>query len=151
MPSVIGAQNDEHAVLKEGSKRSVNRPVIEEARFFLLLSRPGSLHAEIARRYINLLEIRTNEPAFDPNAGQRVLDLDRRIFAVVRSPEHPEDTILCLINVSQIPVEVTAPCSELGLGGMLRDLVTGEKYVCGEGRLRLRLWPYQVLLLKRGT
>ncbi len=149
LPSVIGAKNDEHAVLKDGSKRSVNRPVIEEARFFSLLSRPGSLHAEIARRYIALLEIRTREPAFHPNAGQRVLDLDRRVFSVLRDPEHPERAILSVINVSQIPVELQIPCRELGLEGELTDLVGGEGYSCPGGMLRLRLWPYQVMWLRR--
>ncbi len=151
LPGVIGAQNDEHAVLKDGSKRSVNRPVIAEERLFALLSRTGSMHAEIARRYLTLLEIRTREPAFHPNAGQRVFELDRRVFAIVREPAGAGRPILSLINVSQIPVELEVPCASAGLNGELTDLVGGEGYTCQGGGLRLRLWPYQVMWLTPTT
>ena len=149
LPSMVGARNDERAVSRGGSKRSINRPVIEEARLFALLAKPSSLHAEIARRYVELLQRRVAEPAFHPNAEQRVLHLDRRVFAVLRTPAPAGAAILSLINVSPVPVDVTVAVGELGLGEQLLDLVCGETMAADAGRLRLHLWPYQVAWLKR--
>jgi hypothetical protein len=148
LPSMVGARNDEQAVIREGSLRSINRPVIEEQKLFELLSRTGSVHAEIARRYIELLRLRVSEPAFHPNAVQRVLHLDRRVFAVLRTPAGSGAAILALINVSQVRVGVTIPAGELGLAGTLRDLVGHEEVEVTGPTLELQLWPYQVAWLK---
>src|SRR5204862_7737954 len=85
LPSLFGARNDLAAVEREGVKRSINRSSLKEESLFDAFAEPGSLPARIASRFIALLEKRTADAAFHPNAPQTVLDLDPRIFALARA------------------------------------------------------------------
>jgi sucrose phosphorylase len=148
LPSLIGHRNDTEAVFREGSLRSINRSAIDERRLFEVLEKPDGVPARIAGRYVDLLERRIAEPAFHPHARQRVLDLDRRVFAVLRTASDASSQILCLVNVSDARCSVEVPLTEVAWSGAgVVDLVNGDAMVV-EGRLVVNLQSYQVRWLK---
>ncbi len=149
LPSMIGHRNDIEAVLREGSYRSINRRRIDEERLFGLLRDEGGVPTRIARAYLDLLRARVAEPAFHPNAAQRVLELDRRLLAVLRTAVGDASAVLCLVNVSCEELRVSLDLLDAGLQpGALVDLVSRAALDAGGGRLELRLAPYDVCWLK---
>jgi sucrose phosphorylase len=149
LPSLIGHRNDTEAVFREGSLRSINRSAIEEPRLFRVLENPEGVPARIAGRFVDLLERRVAEPAFHPAAPQRVLDLDPRLFALLRTSRDAGSQILSLINVSADRVEVDVQPDEITWsGGQAHDLVSGDALAIGAGGLKVAFEPYQVRWLK---
>jgi glycosidase len=149
LPSMIGAPNDVEAVFRDDSRRSINRARIEEDRLLGLLREHGSAPALIARAFVDLLEARITEPAFHPNAGQRVIELDPRVFSIIRTAVGGDSRVLCLINVSGDEVEISVSAVEAGLRpGRLVDLAGGEPVDAGSGRVDVRLLPYGVCWLQ---
>ena len=149
LPSMIGAPNDVEAVFREGSRRSINRARIEEHRLLGLLQEHGSPPALIARAYVDLLCARVAEPAFHPNAGQRIIELDSCVFSVIRTAIGADSRVLCLINVSGDEVEISLDAAEAGLRpGRLADLAGGDPVDASGGRIELLLRPYGVCWLK---
>ncbi len=149
LPSMFGSQNDIEAVYRDGSKRSINRGAIQERQLFEAFGNPESIPARIARRYVRLLEAKVNEPAFHPNGEQKVLDIDSRIFALLRiSPDHGS-RVLSLINVTEKSVNLKMPVEEVGFkADTMTDLVTEVVYSPEGNEWELKLDPYQVLWLK---
>jgi sucrose phosphorylase len=149
LPSLIGHRNDTEAVFKDGSLRSINRSAIEEPSLRELLANPRGIPARIARAYGDLLEIRVAEPAFHPTAAQRVLDLDRRIFTLLRMPGCGSGQVLSLINLSADEVAVELSSSEIeGRASGLVDLVAGDTFGPVSEQFFVALAPYQVRWLK---
>ncbi len=147
LPSLFGSRNDVDAVYRDGSKRSINRAAVKEARLLEAFGDERSLPARIASRFVDLLERRAGEPAFHPHAPQEVADLDRRVFAVRRTAQDGTSAVLALVNVSAEAVELDVPTRLMPAGDGVFDLVSGARAAPGS---RLALRPYQVLWL-RGT
>jgi sucrose phosphorylase len=149
LPSLIGHRNDTEAVFREDSLRSINRSAIDERKLFEVLEDPDGVPARIAGRYVDLLERRIAESAFHPVAPQRVLDLDRRVFSILRISPGGEEQILCLVNVSAETVAVAVPTGEMRWSDPESvDLVNGEEIVATERGLEVDLTPYQVRWIK---
>ena len=149
LPSIFGSRNDVEAVFREGSRRSINRAGVVESRLFEVLGDMESVPARIALAYVDLLEVRVAEPAFHPAAEQRVLEIDPRVFAVVRTPVDNASRVLCLINVSAEEVEVSIAAADVGLApGALANLLGESPVDAGDGLIELRLDPYAVCWLK---
>jgi len=148
LPSMFGSRNDLDAVWREDSKRSINRSAMEEQALFMAFGDPGSASAQILDRYVHLLERRVAHPAFHPGCPHRILALDPRVFALVRSVGG-EDPVLCLVNVTAGAAVLTLSLDELGLDGKgLVDLVSCETYHALSTPWRVTVKPYQVLWLK---
>jgi glucosylglycerate phosphorylase len=143
LPSLFGARNDVEAVRRDGVKRSINRSAMREDDLFDAFAEPGSLPSRIASRFIAMLEKRTSETAFHPNGAQRVLQLDRRVFALLRTAPGGGSTVLCLVNVSGERVPLLL---ENVLAGRLHDVLSGRSIDAGS----LDLGPYETLWLKAG-
>lgn len=149
LPSMFGAKNDTEAVGRDGSKRSINRATIHEEILFKTLGDPASPSSEIARRFIDLLEIRVEEPAFHPNALQHILRLDDRIFSVKRISVDGGSEVVCLVNVSGDCFAVPIPPQDIGTGFRYKDLISGRTYEReDQGFLTLEVDPYDVIWLK---
>jgi sucrose phosphorylase len=107
--SLFGSRGDRAGAEAGGIKRRINREKLERARLEAGLADTSSLRAQVFGGYRELLEFRRAHPAFAPAAPQRVLDLDARVFAVLRETADGRDRVLCLHNVSGVPVTVAAP------------------------------------------
>ncbi len=148
LPSMFGSKNDLDAVAHGGSYRSINRTALQSHKLFEQFEDPESLPARVAKRFVDLLEVRVGEPAFHPRGGQKVLMLDPRVLAVLRAAPSGGSKVLCLISVSPEAVSIQVAASEIDLHGKLRDLAGGEMLSVSNGLLSLRLKPYQVAWLR---
>ena len=63
----------------------------------------------VFRRYAELLRRRRAEPAFDPRAEQRVLEVDPRVFALERTARDGSSRVVALHNISGEQVGDLAP------------------------------------------
>ncbi|MCG6962677.1 MAG: sugar phosphorylase [Acidobacteria bacterium] len=148
LPSMFGSKNDLDGVAHGGSYRSINRTALQSHKLFEQFEDPGSLPSRVARRLVDLLEVRVGDAAFHPHGRQQVLAVDSRVLAVLRTAPSGGSKVLSLINVSRETVCVQVAAAEVGLAGKLQDLLGGEGTVVSDGVLNLRLKPYQVAWLR---
>jgi sucrose phosphorylase len=149
LPSMIGSRNDVEAVYRDGSHRSINRTGIDEDRLFKILADEDAVSTRIAHAFLHLLQVRTAEASFHPAAPQQVLDIDNRLFCVMRSELEGQWRVLCLINVSSDQVPVSLDTETVGFAsGELTDLVTGISAHPSSGRIEFEMAPYAVCWLK---
>ena len=94
------------AFRETGQARWLNRGSWMEADLFGKLEDAGSLTSQLFRELCRRLRLRRRLPAFHPLAAQRVLDLDPRCFAVVRSGPNGNKSLLALHNVSARPLRL---------------------------------------------
>jgi hypothetical protein len=86
-----------------------------------------------------LLAVRRAEPAFSPAAGQTVHRLAPPVFALERSPANA-GRVLCLHNVSGVPVDVALPSGWQMAATQLRDLLDPAEAGVSAGRCRLEAY-----------
>jgi sucrose phosphorylase len=147
--SLIGTRNDIEAVSATHSKRDINRRVIDENLILEALDDPLSKVSRISRELGRLLVIRTAQPAFHPNADQKILYLASQLFAVLRTALGGTQKILALVNVSNQVCKVEVPLSQLeSQEEYWFDLVSEMEYAVDEGKLFLSVLPYDVVWLE---
>lgn len=142
--SLVGSGNDQEGVRRTGTARAINREKLDLERLAAELGQPGSRRSLVMGGLKRLLSVRRELPAFHPSGSQRVLELDRRVLAVERTPpEGPErpsarGPVLALINMSgkQVSLRPGHPCK--------RDVLSGTRF---DGEIHLE--PYQVVWLTR--
>ena len=142
--SLLGSRNDPAGVERTGRNRSINRARLERTAVEAELARPGSLRRQVFEGFRHRLAIRRTRAAFHPNAAQRVIAVDDRVFSVVR--EGGGDRVWAAINVSAEAVPVTTDPATLGFGGGgLRDLLTDRAVAFAAGDTPLILGPYETV------
>ena len=101
--SLLGSHNARQEALDSGINRRINRACLNADAVEGELGEPSlrrNVFEEIRRR----LKLRGMQAAFHPKAGQRVLDLDKRVFCVLRTAQHQQ--IAAAINVSDEAVQL---------------------------------------------
>jgi glucosylglycerate phosphorylase len=104
--SLLGSRNDHDNVRRLGHNRAINRSKLEFGTLVADLADPKSLRARVLGRLSALLHARRAEPAFHPQAAQRVLDLGPGVFALLR--ERGERRVLAIHDVSGRGVRLSA-------------------------------------------
>ncbi|MFB0515284.1 MAG: alpha-amylase family glycosyl hydrolase [Candidatus Neomarinimicrobiota bacterium] len=147
--SLFGSRNFHQGVLATGRARSINREKFQRASLEDELAQADSLKHKVFSGYRHLLQQRRKHPAFHPNGEQRVLPLHEALFTLVRTAPAGEETILCLVNVSQNPQSVQILPAEWGLPekNIWRDLIGALDYPVKGERLSISVEPYQALWL----
>ncbi len=98
--SLFGSRGDRPGSEASGIKRRINRQKLARADLENELNDSSSLRARVFAGFRELLALRRAHRAFAPAAPQRVLNLDARVFAVLRESPDGSDRVLCLHNVS---------------------------------------------------
>ena len=148
LPSLLGAQNDLASVLESGEPRSINRKSIDEEALIEKLGDRTSSTYKVASRFRELIEKRTETPAFHPNGAQRILMSNPAVFSLVRVSTDGKHRVLALTNVSADTQEVSFSKAEVGVGTRTwRDILTGRTQNSSSGDLQITLEPYQNLWL----
>ncbi|KIL40926.1 sugar phosphorylase [Gordoniibacillus kamchatkensis] len=147
--SLFGSQNDLEGVKATGRYRSINRKRLQYDELQFELEREGSLRQQVFHSLKTLIEVRAGEPSFHPNASQKVLKCDDRLFTIVRKSSEGGH-VLVLVNITNDPVQLLCPLIDTGWmnGGTAVDLLSGKSFNL-ENSLRLSLEPYQVMWIKR--
>lgn len=104
--NLFAAINDEKAVAERGTPRAINRQKWPREQLDAFASDEHSIHGQVFRTYIDLLEERRKHPAFHPEATQTILEVNPRLFAVLRTSQNPPQTILALNNVTDHPLHI---------------------------------------------
>ncbi len=139
--SLLGSRSWQEGIALTGQNRSINRQKLRRAEVERDLADPRSLRSRVFSAYRLLLRARTGDAAFHPLGEQRVLDLDERVFALLRTAPDGSSRVLCLHNVSDRAVTLS-----LRLSGDRRDLLDGQAGASSGGTLTLL--PYAVRWLK---
>ncbi len=133
--SLLGSPNWAEGVRLTGRARTINRATLPIDTVGAELADRTSLRARIFYPYLDLLRVRTRQPAFHPCAAMDVLTLDDRVFATKRSC--PRQTLFALTNcsVDRLTVSLSLP----GRSTPMVDLIGGRSI----DPASLPLSPYQ--------
>lgn len=147
---LLGTSNDYDLMEQTGTKRDLNRGMIDCEAVKSHLGQANSKLSLIGRHIVRLHKVRTRERAFHPGGGQKVLNVSPGAFTVLREAPDGGDKILALTNVTDRRLELEIPCSSLGKGGKYWFDLLGDKRL-QEGTLGLKivLEEYGVMWLKR--
>jgi sucrose phosphorylase len=127
--SLFGSRGDRAGAIASGIPRRINREKLDRMCLEGELADAHSLRSRIWRGLEKLLRIRRAQSAFHPQAAQKVLDIDRRLFAVRRISSGNNERLLCLHNVSDEPISITGLGTEMSSVKAWTDLLTGRRYV----------------------
>jgi sucrose phosphorylase len=112
--SLVATPNDAAGVEQTGRARSINRRKFTLDELQAAVSADGSAPYRVLHEYRRMLGVRVRQPAFHPEAPQRVIDLGRPpLVGLVRASLDGRQQILVLANVGPEPQEVD--CGAAGL------------------------------------
>lgn len=143
--SFLATNNYYEGVALSNHNRTINRYRWEYQDIEEKLADEHSHHSKVLTRMVELLKIRTQQPAFHPNAVQFTLHLGDEVFAFWRQNQRRDQSIFCLHNVTD--QEVIIPISSINLISLDKwvDLISGEDYT--DIRQDVVLAPYQFVWL----
>ena len=143
--SLLATENDHDRYERTGHKRHLNRYQWPYQELDKILADPESRHSRILGELKRLIRIRSQQPAFHPNATQFTLHLGRRVFAFWRQSMQREQSIFCLNNISDKPQVVDLAEVNLIDTENWGDLINGNRL---ESHLEIiELQPYQSVWL----
>jgi sucrose phosphorylase len=149
LPSLFGTKNHLESVRAGGGARAINRDTIDLPALERRLADPTTWVARVAAKFGELIRVRVATPAFHPGAGQRILRGQARIFAVLRRGLD-DSRLLALTNVTSEEQTFDSADGELLSVSRWIDRLSGRLAAPADGRLKVRLDPYQVVWLVAG-
>ena len=135
--SLFGSRNWKEGVQVTKQNRTINRQKLERDELEKQLADSNSLRSKVFTRYCELLKIRSTSPAFDPHGSQKVFDVEKEIFAVLRTSRDGSKQVLCLQNVTTHEIDIENPIKKTA-----RDLLTNRSV---DSKFFLK--PYQTMWL----
>ncbi|MCC2615540.1 sugar phosphorylase [Aestuariibacter halophilus] len=141
--SLLGTQNDYEKVKNTSHNRSINRHRWDYQALQSALADPVSTHHKVLSRLQSLMQVRTQQPAFHPNATQFTLQLGDAVFGFWRQSIDRRQSIFCISNVSDENQDIHL--SDINLIGTDHwvDLITDSAISLDDPSLTLH--PYQTL------
>jgi glycosidase len=137
--SLLGSRNWTEGVEQTGRARTVNREKLEIEKVIQELKNPDSFRSKVFHPYIDLIKIRTQQPAFHPNAEFEILETGPQVFAIRRSSD--DQTVYALTNISSSEAKVSIP--KIDAAKTMTDLHSGESFKPDN----ITLKPYQYVWL----
>ncbi len=138
--------NDTRGVERTGMTRAINRRKWDRGELEYLISDPASETGQVFTLYTRLLELRRAQPAFHPDAPQRLCELGERAFGFERVALDERQRILVLANLS-------AEAVALDLGQLPADLRDREELLALHtpqfSATHLSLEPYAIFWFSR--
>ena len=143
---LLGSKNDAEAVLREKHTRSINRKVYDIQEIKSILNDKNSLACKILNRLTKLLTLRKQSEPFNPSSEQKVIDIDKRIFTVLRWDNRTMESILSVVNVSNKSFGVDfSEVRELFENDENVDLISNKKISFLE---KYNIEPFEILWIK---
>jgi sucrose phosphorylase len=102
--SFFGQANDLELFARTSIKRDINRTNLDLSRLEKKLAKSDSKEGKVFARMAELMNRRKSFRAFHPNSPQEILNLDPRIFALVRGEDGQR--VLALHNIAKDKVTV---------------------------------------------
>ena len=125
--AMLATPNDHDSVERRGMNRAINRHRWDYTELRARLLDPTSDQAQVLNGLSERLRIRSDQPAFHPNATQFTLNCDDRIFGLWRQSLDRDQSIFALHNVSKDTI--TIPKTQLNLieDEQWVDILSGEQ------------------------
>ena len=103
--SLFGLENDYDRYSKTKIKRDLNRTNLDLKETETNFNNKDNKEFKVFTAMTDLIKKRKQFTAFHPNSKQEVLDLDRRVFSLLRG--EGEDRVLALHNLSNQEIKIT--------------------------------------------
>ncbi|WP_137222154.1 sugar phosphorylase [Shewanella sp. MEBiC00475] len=141
--SLLGTRNDYEKLANTSHNRAINRHRWELEELALQLNDTSSDHHQVLTALTGLINIRTQQIAFHPNATQFTLHLGLQLFGFWRQSRNRKQSIFCISNISDHVTDL--PINELNLiiAENWVDLLTGEPIE--DTTQTMQLQPYQTV------
>jgi sucrose phosphorylase len=107
--SLFSSRNWYEGVQLEKYNRTINRQKLARAELERQLADPASFRSQVFERYRHLLAQRINSAAFHPHGHQKILDVGRGVFAMLRGSPDGSQHVLCLQNITGQTQAVSLP------------------------------------------
>lgn len=141
--SLLGTRNDYEKLKNTHHNRAINRHRWDYEQLKQQLSDPASSHKKVLNSLLSLIDIRTKQKAFHPNATQFTLHLGLNLFGFWRQSIDRRQSLFCVTNVTDKVVEL--PIGELNLivTESWSDLISGLEI--NDLIHAIELQPYQTV------
>lgn len=143
MHSLLATENDHARMAKTGHARSINRHQWGLTELTTLLDDEQSVQSIVLGRLRRLIQIRSQQAAFHPNAVQFTLHLGEKIFAFWRQSANRRQSIFVLNNISNETVSLPLSQLNLVLTDHWHDLISGQRF--DDFHKDIEIQPYQSL------
>ncbi|MDU0112264.1 sugar phosphorylase [Psychrosphaera aquimarina] len=143
--SFLATQNDYEKLKNTHHNRAINRHRWDYQLLQEQLDSNFSTHSKVLNRMLALIDIRTKQPAFHPNATQYVLHLGLQLFGYWRQSLNRKQSIFCISNISDEKVELRLNELNLIVTDNWFDLISGTHIE--DTATELELMPYQTVWL----
>jgi sucrose phosphorylase len=143
--SFLASENDYQRVENTGRARTINRHIWREGELRQALDADPRHHKPVFEHLKRLLQLRSRQPAFHPNATQFTMHLGTSLFAFWRQSMDRSQSIFCIYNITNATQSVNL--SDINLVGTQewRDLIGGS--TCNDQQGTIELTPYQAVWL----
>lgn len=147
--SLLGTQNDYEKLKNTHHNRAINRHRWDYSSLQTKLADPTTTHHQVLNKLTKLIKIRTEQPAFHPNATQFTLHLGLQLFGFWRQSINRKQSIFCISNITDQVMDL--PISELNLiiTESWVDLISGDEIT--DLTETIQLQPYQTVWLSNRT
>ncbi|MBC3766221.1 sugar phosphorylase [Neptunicella marina] len=141
--SLLATGNDYDRLANTNQNRSINRHRWNYDKLESELSNQHSQHAKAHKRLTSLLQKRTAQPAFHPNATQFTLQLGSQLFGYWRQSIDRRQSIFCVSNITDT-IQILR-LSDVNLIGTdkWQDLISEMEI--NDALMELELMPYQTV------
>lgn len=131
--------------------RTINRQIFSVDWLHQEMNDGSSQISQIFKSVTQLLDIRRQEPAFNPTAPtpQPLTQNNKSIVSTYVPGTNDSDSIISIINVSSSKQQITIKSNQLPkLSQPFIDIVTRQKVTINNNKLNITLKPYQVMWTK---
>ena len=141
--SFLGTKNDYKAIAAGEGNRSINRFKWDKKDIHKILEDKNSNNFYIMSKLNSLLNIRSKQPAFHPNATQFTLNLGDEVFGLWRQDKKRKQSIFSIYNVTSKSVKLSLQKINLIETEKWIDLISGQALNDIDDDILLK--PYQSL------
>ena len=143
--SLVGTENDYQRVENTGRARTINRHIWHDTELQAALEDEQRHHKVVFDTLTRLINLRSLQPAFHPNATQFTMHLGTKIFAFWRQSMDRRQSIFCIHNITT--ERQTVKLTDINLTGTdeWKDLIDGQMFEDVKGELVLE--PYRSVWL----
>jgi sucrose phosphorylase len=124
--SLLATANDREGVEKSQHNRAINRHKWHYPELSALLDQPDSVQSKVFNDMSRMINIRTQQPAFHPNATQFTLQLGDSLFGFWRQSMDRAQSIFAIHNLTDTLVSVPGISLNLIGGDEWCDLLSGD-------------------------
>lgn len=142
--SLTATPNDRDHVEQTGRLRSINRKKWDYDELYDQLQSPQTATAVVFSACKNLCAARRRQPAFHPDADQRVLNMGDGLFVLMRESREPAQRLLAVHNLTTRQQALTFADAHQLIGLPAINVITGRQY---RDEVDIVLNPYECLWL----